>query len=51
MEAKLGEFNRIEVIDENGRSYVWWTDVAMTVKTSVQDEGRTLKLFFSERED
>lgn len=37
------EITRLEVIDEKGRSYVNM-DV-QTIATSVQDDGRTLKLF------
>jgi hypothetical protein len=36
--------NRIEVIDENGRSYVNW-DRKNTTELHVQDNGRTLKVF------
>ena len=35
---------RVEVIDERGRSYVNWKPDNKT-KISVQDEGRTLKVF------
>lgn len=37
---------RVEVIDENGRSYVNW-DKNNIVNISIQDEGRTLKVFIS----
>jgi hypothetical protein len=36
--------NRVEVIDENGRSYVNWREENNTT-ISIQDEGRTLKVF------
>ena len=35
---------RVEVIDENGRSYVSWKD-DNDIETSIQDGGRTLKVF------
>ena len=39
--------NRVEVIDENGRSYVNWKPTNRT-KLQVQDNGRTLKVFVSQ---
>lgn len=38
---------RVEVIDQNGRSYVNWNE-KNTVKVSLQDQGRTLKLFINQ---
>lgn len=35
--------NRVEVIDEDGRSYVNWKE-NNKVTTSIQDDGRTLKV-------
>jgi hypothetical protein len=35
---------RVEVIDENGRSYVNWNKDNI-VNISIQDEGRTMKIF------
>lgn len=35
---------RVEVIDENGRSYVNWKKDNI-VNISIQDEGRTMKIF------
>ena len=35
---------RVEVIDENGRSYVNWNKDNI-VHVSIQDEGRTMKIF------
>lgn len=35
---------RVEVIDENGRSYVNWNENNI-VHISIQDEGRTMKVF------
>ena len=36
---------RVEVIDENGRSYIKRLDNDQTVCSSIQDDGRTLKVF------
>jgi hypothetical protein len=41
---KLDLVTRVEVIDEKGRSYVNW-DSQNEVSISVQDDGRTLKVF------
>ncbi len=41
---------RVEVIDENGRSYVSWNP-DNEVKISVQDGGLTLKIFISKRKN
>lgn len=38
--------NRVEVIDENGRSYVNWK-TTNKVELSFQDENRTLKIFIN----
>jgi len=37
---------RVEVIDENGRSYVNWNK-DNKVLVQLQDDGRTLKIFIS----
>ena len=42
----LENVNRVEVIDQNGRSYVNWKPTNKT-EISLQDEGRTLKIFIS----
>jgi hypothetical protein len=42
----LEEITRLEVIDSEGRSYTIW-DVDLLF--SVQDEGRTLKIFASKK--
>ena len=49
LEALTGDFSRlvsrvtrVEVIDENGRVYTRWN---CGVEASLQDDGRTLKLF------
>lgn len=36
--------NRVEVIDENGRSYTNWKE-NNRVELQVQDDGKTLKVF------
>jgi len=41
--VNLSKVNRVEVIDENGRSYVKYN--CNNVKISLQDDGNTLKLF------
>ena len=44
------EINRVELIDENGRSYV--NKGLHEVELSIQDRGKTLKIFISkEKED
>jgi len=40
---------RVEVIDSRGRCYVNWK-AGNKVELSLQDEGRTLKVFISERQ-
>lgn len=43
---KLPTINRVEVIDENGRSYTKWEKDCDTM-ISIQDQGRTMKIFIS----
>jgi hypothetical protein len=45
---KLSQVTRIEVIDENGRVYVNWKE-ENKVMISLQDDGRTLKIFISQK--
>lgn len=40
----LEKVNRVEVIDQNGRSYVNWEPTNKT-EISMQDGGKTLKVF------
>jgi hypothetical protein len=40
---------RVEVIDENGRSYVNWNE-RNNVFYQLQDEGRTLKVFVNRQD-
>jgi hypothetical protein len=44
----MTRITRIEVIDENGRSYVNWEE-ENDVSWQLQDEGRTLKVFVDKR--
>ena len=39
---------RVEVIDENGRSYVNWNSKNQ-IKVSTQDDGKTIKIFISQK--
>lgn len=39
------EINRVEVIDEEGRSYTKYLRENQSVNLVVQDDGRTLKIF------
>lgn len=43
----LDKITRVEVIDDYGRAYVGYT--LHSVKMSIQDDGRTLKLFVSKK--
>ena len=43
-ETKMTRITRVEVIDENGRSYVNWKE-DNDITLSYQDDGRTLKVF------
>jgi hypothetical protein len=42
----LEKVNRVEVIDQKGRSYVNWKPTNKT-EFSLQDDGKTLKVFIS----
>ena len=44
-DVDMRKVNRIEVIDEDGRSYVNWQTKALGIEMSLQDEGRTIKVF------
>lgn len=41
----MSEITRVEVIDHEGRSFSKWYDYPVFVKESLQDDGKTLKLF------
>lgn len=45
---KLDRITRVEVIDENGRSYVNW-DKRNKVQVDFQDGGRTMKVFIGKK--
>jgi hypothetical protein len=45
----LEHCNRIEVIDAKGRSYVNWKKFNQ-IEVSLQDDGRTLKIFVTEND-
>ena len=46
--AYLEKVCRVEVIDQEGRSYVNWKSTNKT-EISVQDDGATLKVFVSDK--
>jgi hypothetical protein len=45
---KLDRVTRVEVIDENGRSYVNW-DKDNKIEIQFQDGGKTMKIFIGKR--
>ena len=47
---KVKNCTRVEVIDEKGRSYVNWHPDNI-VKVSMQDDGRTMKVFISRKSE
>lgn len=47
MKIDTSRVTRVEVIDDSGRNYVNWKS-NNTVQLSLQDEGRTLKVFVHE---
>ena len=47
LDEKYKEVNRVEVIDENGRSYVNWKK-DNKIELSLQDDGKTLKIFITQ---
>jgi len=47
--TKIPKITRVEVIDENGRSYVNWNE-RNNVFYQLQDEGRTLKVFVNRQD-
>ena len=44
-DVDMRKVNRLEVIDEDGRSYVNWQAKALGIELSLQDDGRTIKVF------
>ena len=45
IEKELSQISRVEVIDEEGRSYTNYLKEDESVNLVVQDDGRTLKVF------
>lgn len=50
MNITTDKVNRVEVIDENGRSYVKYLPAHKEVVLSFQDDDRTLKVFIQNKE-
>lgn len=48
---KIDRVNRVEVIDETSRAYVKYLDKDQEVVYSLQDDGRTLKLFINKKDE
>lgn len=46
--AAMKTANRVEVIDANGRSYTRYLKDGESVKFSLQDDNRTLKIFIDD---
>ena len=49
--VKMDKVTRVEVIDEDGRSYVKYLDEAQETCCSIQDNGKTLKIFIQPRSE
>ena len=49
LNEKLERVTRVEVIDDTGRKYVNWE--VDNVIISLQDAGRTMKIFIDNKED
>jgi len=47
--AAMQGADRVEVIDKEGRNYVRYLDAGETVKFSLQDDNKTLKIFIDDR--
>lgn len=50
MNTKTEKVNRVEIIDENGRSYVKYLPAHKEVVLSFQDDDKTLKVFIQNKE-
>ena len=46
--SKMKSVNRVEVVDRNGRSYTNYLKTGETVKFSLQDDDKTLKVFIDD---
>lgn len=44
----LDTVTRVEIVDSNGRAYTSW-HLRNKVELSIQDDGKTLKIFISEK--
>lgn len=51
MNITTNKINRVEVIDENGRSYVKYLASHREVVLSFQDDERTLKIFIQDKKE
>ena len=49
--VKMDKVTRVEVIDEDGRSYTKYLDDHQETCYSIQDNGRTLKIFIQPRSE
>ena len=47
----LFDVTRVEVIDENGRSYTKYLDKDQKVCYNIQEDGRTLKVFIQGKQN
>ena len=47
---KLAKVNRLEVIDEDGRSYTRYFKTGERLQYQFQDDGQTLKIFVSKHD-
>ena len=48
--VRTSKVTRVEVIDENGRTYVNWNK-DNEVELQLQDNGRTLKVFIKQKDE
>ena len=49
-QEKLDKIDRLEVIDEDGRSYTRYFKTGERLQYQFQDDGQTLKIFISKRD-
>ena len=49
-EEKLKKISRLTVVDEDGRSYERWFKEGEHLQYQFQDDGRTLKIFISDKD-
>jgi hypothetical protein len=48
---KVDKVTRVEVIDKTGRAYVNYLENDQEVVCSLQDDGRTLKVFINRKQE